>query len=139
MAAQPCLDLSIVRSELDLSQARFADLLGVSPRTIQSCEQGWRSPSAAVEKAALLLLLAHRHGARLKEFRCWEVLGCSEEDKKGCLAYQTRQGHLCWLLSGNICKGRRLRSWKDKKATCQDCDFFKTLLPDGLPRAPQAG
>ena len=42
-------------------------------------------------------------------------------------------GHLCWLLSGNVCQGKRLRAWKDKKAMCMQCDFFQKLLPDGLP------
>ncbi len=133
MAADTYIDLKAVRRELGLSQAELADLIGVSQRTVQSCEQGWRKPSPAVEKAVLLLLLASRHGANLAMNVCWDVMDCSEDDRRGCLVYKSRQGHLCWLLTGNICQGKRLRSWEDKKATCMQCDFFQHLLPDGLP------
>jgi putative transcriptional regulator len=40
-----------------LSQARFAQLLGVSPRTLQDWEQGRRAPSGA---ARTLLLVASK-------------------------------------------------------------------------------
>lgn len=131
--ATPYLDLRALRSELGLTQTEFAGLLSVSARTVQSCEQGWRNPSAAVEKSALLLLLAHRHGQEFRRHSCWEVLGCSDGDRKGCLVFQTGQGHLCWLLSGNICHGTHLGSWADKKATCHQCTFFRELLPQGFP------
>ena len=132
MPDKPCLDLKVVRQELGLSQAEFADMIGVSVRTVQACEQGWRNPSGAVEKAALLLLLSRRHGPEFSEYRCWEEINCSDDERKACLVFQTRQGHLCWLLSGNVCQGKRLRDWKDKKATCKECSFFQKLLPDGL-------
>src|SRR5258706_5612312 len=45
-----------VRESTGLSQARFAQLLGVSMRTLQEWEQGRRSPSGA---ARTLLLIAH--------------------------------------------------------------------------------
>ena len=127
------LSLKAIRRRIGLSQSEFADLLGVSLRTVQSCEQGWRNPSPPVERAALLLLMAHRHGADLTGHRCWDTLGCSEVEREGCLVYRTRQGHLCWWLSGHICKGIRLRSWEDKKRLCGDCDFFRELLPEGFP------
>ncbi len=133
MAAKQYLDLKGIRLELGLSQSELADLLGVSQRTVQSCEQGWRRPSAAVEKAAILLLLARRHGPDFGMNVCWDTIDCSTDDRKECLVYQSRQGHLCWLLSGNICQGRRLRSWEDKKATCMQCTFFQKLLPEGFP------
>lgn len=122
--------------EIGLSQSEFADMIGVSPRAIQSYEQGWRAPSSAVEKTALLLLLAHRHGGEFSMKVCWDTVDCSEGERKGCLVYQSKQGHLCWLLTGNVCQGKRHRSWEDKKATCLECGFFKKLLPDGFPTQP---
>lgn len=133
MATPKYLDLKAVRHELGMSQAELADMIGVSPRTVQACEQGWRNPSPAVEKAALLLLLSSRHGPSFAEYACWEVLGCPPEERASCLAAQTNQGHLCWLISGNICQGRRFHSWEDKKATCLECPFFQKLLPEGFP------
>jgi putative transcriptional regulator len=47
-----------VREKTGLSQARFAELLGVSVRTLQEWEQGRRAPSGA---ARTLLLIAARN------------------------------------------------------------------------------
>ena len=47
-----------IREGTGLSQARFAQLLGVSVRTLQEWEQGRRAPSGA---ARTLLLIAERN------------------------------------------------------------------------------
>ena len=132
MIRRSYLDLKAVRKRMGLSQSEFADLIGVSLRTVQSCEQGWRNPSPSVEKAALLLLMAERHGVDFSGHTCWDSVQCSMGEREACLVYQTRQGHLCWLLSGHICKGIRLHSWDDKKRLCAECDFFRELLPGGF-------
>ena len=133
MGNRAYVDLKAVRAEFGMSQRGFADLIGVSVRTVQSCEQGWRNPSAAVERAALVLLLGRRHGAGVTRFRCWETLDCSDAERRACQVEETRQGHLCWLLTGNTCRGRRLRSWEEKKTTCFGCGFFNQLFSQGLP------
>ena len=46
------------RARSGLSRQRFAELLGVSPRTLQEWEQGRRAPSGA---ARTLLLIAARN------------------------------------------------------------------------------
>lgn len=51
-------DLRKIRQGTGLSQARFAQLLGVSVRTLQDWEQGRRAPSGA---ARTLLLIAYLH------------------------------------------------------------------------------
>jgi putative transcriptional regulator len=48
-------DVAQIRESTGLSQTRFAQLLGVSARTLQDWEQGRRSPSGA---ARTLLLVA---------------------------------------------------------------------------------
>ncbi|HEX9583475.1 MAG TPA: helix-turn-helix domain-containing protein [Gammaproteobacteria bacterium] len=50
-------DIGRIREKTGLSQARFAELLGVSVRTLQDWEQGRRAPSGA---ARTLLLIADR-------------------------------------------------------------------------------
>jgi putative transcriptional regulator len=50
-------DVAQIRESTGLSQAHFAQLLGVSPRTLQDWEQGRRAPSGA---ARTLLLVAAR-------------------------------------------------------------------------------
>lgn len=51
-------DVSKVREKTGLSQSRFAELLGVSVRTLQDWEQGRRAPSGA---ARTLLMIADRN------------------------------------------------------------------------------
>lgn len=53
-----------VREKAGLSQAEFAELLGVSVRTLQDWEQGKREPSGA---ARTLLKVAERHPEVLRE------------------------------------------------------------------------
>lgn len=50
--------ISHIRAETRLSQSRFAQLLGVSVRTLQDWEQGRRAPSGA---ARTLLLIAAKN------------------------------------------------------------------------------
>ncbi len=127
------IDIKGIREETFLSQSEFADLLSVSPRTIQSCEQQWRKPSASLEKYALLLLLAHRNGHTFGKNACWKETACENKTRDECITYKSRQGHLCWLMGGTACKGIRLKSWSDKLAVCLECGFFGNLLNGPLP------
>jgi putative transcriptional regulator len=56
--------VSSVRERTGLSQSRFAQLLGVSVRTLQEWEQGRRAPSGA---ARTLLLVAQKNPRVLLE------------------------------------------------------------------------
>lgn len=56
--------VTAIRERTGLSQARFAELLGVSVRTLQEWEQGRRAPSGA---ARTLLLVAARNPQALLE------------------------------------------------------------------------
>lgn len=53
-----------VRASAGLSQKRFAELMGVSPRTLQQWEQGRREPAGA---ARTLLRVAEQHPEVLRE------------------------------------------------------------------------
>lgn len=52
------------RLQCGLSQAKFAEALHISPRTLQHWEQGKRQPSGAAET---LLQIVYRHPEVLKE------------------------------------------------------------------------
>ncbi|MEQ1729833.1 MAG: helix-turn-helix domain-containing protein [Vicinamibacterales bacterium] len=56
--------VATIREGTGLSQPRFAQLLGVSVRTLQEWEQGRRAPSGA---ARTLLLIAARNPSALVE------------------------------------------------------------------------
>ena len=120
--------IKAIRGELGLSQAAFARLVGVSVRAVQSCEQGWRRPSTVLEKAALLLLIAHRRGGQIPSLRCWEVMSCPPERRSQCITYRSGQGHLCWFLSGTLCTGPEACDWDQKRSICMHCDLFKLML-----------
>lgn len=51
-------EVASIREKTGLSQARFAQLLGVSARTLQDWEQGRRAPSGA---ARTLLVIADKN------------------------------------------------------------------------------
>jgi len=127
-----------IREELSLSQSGLARLLGVSLRAVQRWEQGWRRPSGGDERAMLLLLLASRNGPRFAELACWEHVACAPDARDACIVYQCRQGHLCRLLTGNSCQGKRLRTWPEKKVGCGECEFMGTLLNGPSPSAARA-
>src|SRR5438132_6355923 len=57
-------DVAKTREKTGLSQARFAQLLGVSVRTLQDWEQGRRAPSGA---ARTLLVIAAKNPQALLE------------------------------------------------------------------------
>ena len=57
-------NVTSIRERTGLSQARFAQLLGVSVRTLQEWEQGRRAPSGA---ARTLLLIAAKNPRALLE------------------------------------------------------------------------
>lgn len=122
------LDIKAVRDELGLSQAELADMAGVSVRAVQSCEQGWRRPSPALEKTIILLLMAHRYGSTLPEVKCWEVMDCVPERCENCISRRTAQGHLCWFLHGTLCAEPRHQDWESKRGQCLSCAFLKQLL-----------
>ena len=48
----------VIRAKLKLSQAAFAGLMGISVRTVQDWERGWRKPSGITE--ALLRIAEQR-------------------------------------------------------------------------------
>lgn len=54
--------IAAIREGMGLSQSRFAELLGVSVRTLQEWEQGRRAPTGA---ARTLLMIAHRNPSAL--------------------------------------------------------------------------
>jgi putative transcriptional regulator len=56
--------VAAIREKTGLSQARFAELLGVSTRTLQDWEQGRRMPSGA---ARTLLRIAANNPQALRE------------------------------------------------------------------------
>lgn len=62
--AMSAKDITRIRQKLNCSQAVFAMMLNISPKTVQAWEQGSREPSDAALK---LLTIAKRHPEVLLE------------------------------------------------------------------------
>ena len=57
-------EVAEARAKSGLSQSQFAQVLGVSPRTLQEWEQGRRTPSGAAQS---LLAIAAKHPEVIRE------------------------------------------------------------------------
>ncbi len=70
--------VATIREGTGLSQPRFAELLGVSVRTLPEWEQGRRAPSGAAR--TLLLIAAKNPGALLDVASAWPAVRLRQRD-----------------------------------------------------------
>ena len=120
-------EFSQIRQRLEKTQKQMAQLLGVSIKTIQSFEQGWRRIPVHTERQSLLLLALKRFRAQ-KGRPCWLAKKCPAETRKNCPAWEFRAGHLCWCINGTICQGNPQISWKKKIQMCRKCSVFVSVI-----------
>ncbi len=116
-----------IRQRLGKTQKQMAQLLGVSIKTIQSFEQGWRRIPIHTERQSLLLL-ALKQLPTQKDRPCWLIKKCPMETRKNCPAWEFRAGHLCWCINGTICQGNPQKSWKKKIEMCRQCSVFAPVI-----------
>ena len=115
-------EFSLLRQRLQKTQKEMSQLLGVSLRSVQSFEQGWRRVPAHVERQ-ILFLLAMKKGA--KNLRpCWDMQSCCLENREECPAWEFQVGHLCWFISGTRCQGKVHGTWAKKISRCKQCKVF---------------
>jgi putative transcriptional regulator len=118
---------SKIRHHLGKTQKQLAQLIGTSPKAIQSFEQGWRNIPVHAERQVLFLLA-------LKRFRnkrnkpCWAIRKCPMEAKQNCPAWEFRAEHVCWFISGTICEGKVQKSWQQKMKLCRECEVFRSVV-----------
>lgn len=114
------------RVHLGKTQKELAQLLGISPKTVQSYEQGWRNVPLHVERQLLFLVVNQRSGKLKRRSSCWHTKQCTL--KQGCPAWEFRAGHLCWFLSGTPCCDGSNADNGEKMATCRQCPVLTSLL-----------
>jgi DNA-binding XRE family transcriptional regulator len=107
-----------IRRHLEKTQNQMAQILGVSPKAVQSFEQGWRKIPVHIERQVLFILALKKHASR-KGKACWLTKP----------AWQFDAGHLCWFINGTICEGSPQGSWKNKMRICRDCEVYRSILP----------
>jgi len=116
-----------IRSGLNKTQERMAQLLGVSVKAVRSYEQGWRKIPGHIEKQ--LLFLISKAAVRGREVKfCWDINDCPQERRAQCPAWEFNAGDCCWMVNGTICSGRAYAKWDDKIKICKKCKVLKPLL-----------
>lgn len=114
------------RASLGKTQKELAHLLGISPKAVQSYEQGWRSVPPHVERLLLFLIVNQRANGTKKRSHRWNTRKCAL--KQDCPAWEFQAGHLCWFLSGTLCDKSADKSCKEKMDTCRQCPVLTELL-----------
>jgi DNA-binding XRE family transcriptional regulator len=120
-----------IRQYLGKTQNQMAQILGVSPKAIQSFEQGWRHIPVHIERQVFLILALKSHALK-KAKLCWQARRCPVQRRKECPAWQFDAGHLCWFINGTICEGHSQGSWKNKIEICRKCEVFLSILPETI-------
>jgi len=121
-------ELSKIRHHLGKSQSQLARLLCVSPKAIQSFEQGWRNIPASVERQ-LLFLLSLKRSSDQKSETCWEIRNCPAEWRENCAAWEFKAGYFCWFINGTFCQGQGQENWGKKIKLCRQCEIFRLMIP----------
>jgi DNA-binding XRE family transcriptional regulator len=119
-------EFSNARIRLAKTQSQMAELLRVSPKAIQSYEQGWRSIPAHAERQLLFLLSLKQNKRSRKD--CWTVRRCALQKRMNCPAWEFKAGTLCWFINGTLCEGKAQPSWKSKMKICRSCKVMSSLL-----------
>ncbi|MGN0178894.1 MAG: helix-turn-helix domain-containing protein [Monoglobaceae bacterium] len=65
-SALPSVDVAAIRISLNMTQKNFANILGVSPRTVESWECGRTTPTPTAKKLIYLIANDHSLVAKLK-------------------------------------------------------------------------
>jgi DNA-binding XRE family transcriptional regulator len=116
-----------IRRHLEKTQTQMAQILGISPKAVQSFEQGWRKIPVHIERQ-VLLILALKSRASKKTKPCWLTRHCPAKNRKNCPAWQFDAGHLCWFINGTICEGTTQASWQKKMKICRECEVYHSML-----------
>ena len=122
-------EFSQIRHYLAKTQNQLARLLCVSPKAMQSFEQGWRNIPVHIERQVLFLLAFKKSPSQKKERPCWVIRKCLMETRQNCPAWEFQVGNLCWFINGTICQGRTQESWQRKMKICRQCNVFQTMVP----------
>lgn len=125
--AKPEADtVKLARKQLGLTQNALAQALGISGKAIQSYEQGWREVPGRVMMQLLVLVSVHRRNAE-GEPPCWEVRGCSQEEREHCPSYTIGNGRFCWFITANMVRGG-IDDASPEPSPCLVCPVVRSLL-----------
>jgi DNA-binding XRE family transcriptional regulator len=113
-------EFSKARSFLEKTQDELAGLLGISPKAIQSYEQGWRRIPGGIERQ-MLLLASLKSTSERKMQSCWKTTNCPQGWRENCIVWEYKVPHYCWFLNGTYCQGGIQAGWEQKMMVCRQC------------------
>lgn len=122
-----------IRHYIGKTQMEMAHLLGTSVKAVQSFEQGWRRIPPHAERQALFFL---SRKSQRQEKPCWDIMGCPEERKSKCPAWEFQSGDLCWFINGTMCQATANKTWEEKMQRCRSCRVFGSIFPEGFKFIP---
>jgi DNA-binding XRE family transcriptional regulator len=121
-------EFSKTRRYLGKTQNELARLLCISPKAVQSYEQGWRRVPTGIERQALLLASLKATADRVVQ-PCWEIKDCPPDWRENCIVWEYKVKLFCWFVNGTYCQGRVQAGWEEKITICQQCEIFQSLVP----------
>ena len=121
-------DFVRIRHFLGKTQLDLARLVCISPKAVQSYEQGWRKIPGSVERQ-LLIVLSLKRAAETSHHPCWEIKECRSEWRDKCIVWEYTARHFCWLLTGTCCEGVVYSKWERKIEICRQCEVFQSAFP----------
>ena len=121
-------EFSRIRRYLGKSQSQLARLLCISPKAIQSFEEGWR-PIPAYAERQLLFLLSVSRAMDKNTTSCWEITDCPIKWRENCFVWEFKVRDFCWFLTGTFCQGEYKSSWVDKMKLCRQCKVYQLMIP----------
>jgi len=105
------------------TQKQLSQLLGTSPKGIQSFEQGWGKVPGYIEPQ-LLFLMRMKKGMAKDLWPCWDIRGCPFGMREACPAWEFHCGHVCWFVNGTLCREKLQDTWSKKIKICGRCEVF---------------
>ncbi len=125
-------EFSQIRHYLGKSQSQLARILCVSPKTIQSFEQGLRHIPIYIERQILLFLSLKSFSSGAIITPCWEIKNCPNEWRENCIVWELKARHFCWFINGTFCHGQMQEDWKKKIQLCRECEVYQSMFPDSF-------
>lgn len=120
-------EFNAIRRRIDKTQQEMARLLGVSPKSVASYEQGWRRVPANIERLVYFLLFKLNRKKFSPADLCWVRQKCPEGIRENCIAWTAGEGLFCWFLTGKSCVRQKALKGPASR-TCLECDFFRKNL-----------
>jgi len=84
--------------------------------------------SPGAYRAADAFLSAMKRGMGGDSRPRWDIRQCPPHIRQACPAWEFNAGHLCWFISGTICRGKNLRTWRKKMRVCRKCEVFISTM-----------